>query len=899
MEHDSSKGLETKTVAVLRDRLEKSYRQNSPHFTCFYHTELKVGWIINEGNIFIYNNDNVYYELKLAPKLDNIKASQVIIINNENGAFLLLVDDRTIYSRKINEEYDLRYTQSELKLLTQDEHISVVHLLNSPISNVPCLIIATTNGRLLNCQMYVDEDSLNVEELVVEAPKRLYTSLTSFFTGGNIEETNFHSIHSDASNRNSAYLFAFGERSLNVWTLTTNGTELWRVNIENIFRKNDQSAGDICWFKIIGEEVIEGTKPENKILILVIQIVSRKNGQSNSYQALYYELRLTIDIHAQNTEAYTPTQLSSAKPYTQQEDEVKCLVCSNDGTMTYIFLCYEHSTSCFSIFSDHYDEDVVDVRVMGHGIMFEKVRNFLLFVDREIMMFSLLREHSFKGLMKYYLKEVEEGNRQRKKIREANLESVATRMEGDDEKKVLDMIRSLQDVHGDIHGYKTDLLAMMRSRGDESFQQILMNVTQMLIDDPIRDSMVCYNQREEIKSEDRLDYITDNPAMIDWSLNTKLSRVKVINNFLNGAGIDFLESIRSVEEKLIFFQAIKKKHDELCKIHNNYQSLTLFNQTIQDIVKNVHKITKQEIKQKGTTSSLVFYSFPLKGADHFIHTLSKLMYEKKFSESISEDTVLQLSSLIMESLKAVQTHRKTNYSDESFLPTSLMWTMDPNGILDPIKRVIELMPELIRLNESVDLNERMYELSRVVLKELEFAKNIELERNSEEDMLQRFMFTRDKLVNMVKEFSVELAIELAIEFQDVVNTTRLCVLAEDYHPLYKLLNSLKGEEHVRAIHESMQWLVKDYLERLKKRRPNEPMTFKLQLMDIFENKYDAELLEFLEKYPKLRLIFYMRKGQFNEICSECDHLSPSLEDPTVKPLLESIKKVNFREEVSP
>jgi len=468
---------------------------------------------------------------------------------------------------------------------------------------------------------------------------------------------------------------------------------------------------------------------------------------------------------------------------------------------------------------------------------------------------------------------------------------VAERVKGNDEKKVLDMIKSVQSLSGDIHPYKMDLESMKRSHGDESFQEILMNVVKLLVDDPIRDSMVCNNQREEISNEKKPDYKLANPKIIDWSLETKLQRVKLISKFLNRAEIDFVEILKTTEQKIVFFQTIKKKHDELCTLHNNYQSIILFNETIRELVRDVHKVSEQEIKHLGNVSSHVFYSSPLKGAGHFILMLSKKMYEKNLHEKLSEDTVLQLSGVIMEALAEVQTHRDELRSD-NILQDQIQWTMDSNTVIDPIKRVLELMPELIRNNESDALTERMLELSRVILHELEFAKDIEQARSNEDELLEKFVFSRKKLIQMVEEFSVDSAMALATEYEDIENTTRLCLLIQDYEPLYRLLGNTKVEARSLLIQESMQWLVDDYLQQHRKRKMNEPFTYKLHLMDIYEGEYDAELEQFIKKYPKLRLIFAMKKGDFKEVVYQCKALEMKSEDKNLKKLFTDISEVN-------
>lgn len=165
-------------------------------------------------------------------------------------------------------------------------------------------------------------------------------------------------------------------------------------------------------------------------------------------------------------------------------------MCTNQGTMTYVFLCYETNTICINVFNDHLEEEELSVRVIGYGIMKDNVKYFFLYIDKEIIMFSLLRDYNFGTLKKFYLEDVEKNCRMRKKIQDANMENMVNRVQSDDERKVLDMIRSVQDTEEGIHSQRTDLLSMMKSYSDDTFREILMNVTRMLIDDPIRDSMV-------------------------------------------------------------------------------------------------------------------------------------------------------------------------------------------------------------------------------------------------------------------------------------------------------------------------------------------------------------------------------------------------------------------------
>ena len=98
---------------------------------------------------------------------------------------------------------------------------------------------------------------------------------------------------------------------------------------------------------------------------------------------------------------------------------------------------------------------------------------------------------------------------------------------------------------------------------------------------------------------------------------------------------------------------------------------------------------------------------------------------------------------------------------------------------------------------------------------------------------------------------------------------------------------------------SLDWLVSDYQDRLKARVQGEPFTFKLKIFDIYQNKYDDELENLFDRYPKLRLVFNMRKGEFPTVANQCEFLvKEENTDPNMKPLLESIKTLNKLEKAN-
>lgn len=234
------------------------------------------------------------------------------------------------------------YFSVNVKSLTQDEKITALHKINSRVNAVPEIAITTSSGRLIMLHAYVDEETLSLEESVIEAPKKFYSSLTSFFTGGIIDETNFHRIQSDLKDK-STLLLCFGMKSVSVWTQISNAPNLWRINVEQIFRSNNHEAGDIVEFKIIGEEVTAGEDKDSRSLTLIVQTTSRTNEKEKSYYTLHFIMKLDIDLQKQTYDFKNSELLTDAKLYSKEDEDVKCLVCSNDCKMTYVFLINSQS----------------------------------------------------------------------------------------------------------------------------------------------------------------------------------------------------------------------------------------------------------------------------------------------------------------------------------------------------------------------------------------------------------------------------------------------------------------------------------------------------------------------------------------------------------------------------
>ena len=52
-------------------------------------------------------------------------------------------------------------------------------------------------------------------------------------------------------------------------------------------------------------------------------------------------MKLSINLQKETYVVNMTELLTDARPYSKEEDSVKCLVCSNESTMTYVFLIYE------------------------------------------------------------------------------------------------------------------------------------------------------------------------------------------------------------------------------------------------------------------------------------------------------------------------------------------------------------------------------------------------------------------------------------------------------------------------------------------------------------------------------------------------------------------------------
>ncbi|CAI2384256.1 unnamed protein product [Moneuplotes crassus] len=888
-----SKGLETKTIGVIRDRLEKSYKENREGLSCYFDTNLEIGWVLYEANIFIYNHKNVFFDMKLPTEVGEIKADQIIISNTENNDFLLISSGKTFYSRIVNQEFDVRYATYEAKTLDEGEAVTAFSLISSPLDNIPSVVFTTTNGKTVTAQLLMDEDFLKLDELVLEPPKKFFKPLTSFFTSKEEEETNVHKIYSETHLKNKLVLYTIGEKIITIWGITTEGTDVWSINVQNCVKRYKSIPGEILTFKIIGDEIIEREVDTDPIMNILVQVVYKKYDSEKHYTQ-YLLLRYSIDTEAKRFRDFpTDPLLEAEKEFKQEDEQVKCLVVTNIGTVTYIFLCFPTHTRVMNLFSEDIEMCNLKARIIGGGILIDKnVRNYLLFSDREIIIFSLIREHSFKTLNKFFLKEIEKANSQRRQIHEANLEGLP-RVQSEDEMKILEMIKSNQEIT-ESQTNKSDLISMQKSHGNEAFYEILMNVTKILIDDPIKDSMVCDNQREEIKAENSLNYTLENPELINWSLTTKQNRVSVIRSFLEQAGFDFNYNLNVIEEKLVFFKSIKKSHDELSSKFDNYQSIVILNQTIQNIVQNFYKISRREIRQKGNTSSLIFYSHPIKGSDSsaLIGHLAKTMFDHMMQDGLQENTLLYITQIVLDAIKEVQKYRD-KFTDYQYRHHAIFWTMDSNSFIDPVKRIIDMIPEQIRLNQSARLNDRLYELSDTLLRELDHAREIEEHNSHDTEYLEKFKFVRGQLIVKVEEFSLDYALDLAEKYEDIENTTRFCIELGDYSKIYSLIENQTEKSRSDVIQKSMKWIVDDYLAKLKKRNQKNSLSFKFQVFDIYQGKYDDEIDSFLDSYPRLRLIFNLRRGEFDPVHNQARHLANNEDkDSKIKGLLTSIADVN-------
>lgn len=893
---ESSKGLDVETVSVLRDRLHKSHQLDSDHFTCTYNTDLNIGIIVSKY-IWIYNNKNIYFEILPPPAISKPNINDVSVLNVDSDAYLLIFHNQTIYCRLIDNNPDTRYLYYEMKSLNPEESISCHKLITKGDDLVPQFIIGTSETRLIAVQISISESKFSVNENLIEAPRRFFSPLTKLFTGGDVAETRFKSIQSFKIDRNNTWIVWFGLTTCQTWILSSAGNKLWRLNIENIFKKNNNETDEIKSFEIIGEELIDSDKPSDKILNIVIKLHINPSENLKNVYISYYILRMFIDTSAQHYEAYMPVKLFDEK-YSESNDLTKCIICSNESDTSYVFICYQNKTKWLSIFSHEYTETSIEARILGHGVMIDKVRNCLLFIDNEILSFSLLREQCFEQLMRYYLSEIEENWARRQKIQEANFQSMAVDSESDYEKQILDLLKTYADYQpsnsaGGLYDTpQNELLKIKNNQGDEGFTNTLKSLMHKFTEELIPDNMVCSVSREDVHSNK---YRSDDSGIIKWWLNTKITRLKSFSDFLKACDIDFTQELTEAEEKLTFAKSIRDNYDDLHGEHlDGITALDIVNSTIQKVVKDYHNISKHEIKRTGATSAQIFYSYPLQLSDKFIYELCKLLYEKN-SIGLREDTLFEISTFLINLVKSIHDHRS---SKEKVRSAHILWTMDLNLMIDPLKRVLDLMPEMIDNNDSSKLIQSMFDLSRLILLELSSAVEIAYDNDDPnyEEHVRIFEFSRNKLITQIEPFYSKWALALAVEFKDIINSTRIWVINGHYEGIYECLHNFKGSELDSKIFESMHWIVNTTKEQLRTR--DAPTMMKL--FEVYEENYDKELLRFIEQhYANLKFIYSMRKGLIDRIAKADYKLVYENENnPTinerVKPVVQACQVFNDR-----
>ena len=506
---------------------------------------------------------------------------------------------------------------------------------------------------------------------------------------------------------------------------------------------------------------------------------------------VYYYFPLHINVIAQTYKGYEPIKLRE-DDYNMKEDQVKCLVCSNESDSTYVFLCYPTETRCLNLVKDEMIENHLELNVLGYGTMINnnKVRTFLLFINNEILSFSLLREMSFEKLVRSYLTEIEENWAKRQKIQEANLESMAVDMDNDYEKRILDLMKDYTNYPQNIDTGNNDLyfspqeelMKIKSEQGDEVFFQILKNLMHKLTEEMISDNMVCQVQREDVDTGAK--YKSDVSGIIKWWIKTKITRLNSLKTFLETFEIDFSQELIQAEEKLIFIKSIREFYDELHqKDLHNITAMDLVNHTIEKVVRDYHKISKQELKRTGSTSAQIFYSYPLQLADKFIFELSRILFESRTEKGLSEDALCEVSIFVINIMNSLLEHRKENHNKPY---KQLLWTMNNELFIDPLKRIIDLMPEIINNNSSSKLVTQMFKLSEVILLELESAAKISTENEEDgfQDIISYFEFNRNKLIRGIETFDISYAINLAVQFKDIINVTRLCIAFNNYDGIY-------------------------------------------------------------------------------------------------------------------
>lgn len=246
----------------------------------------------------------------------------MIVINNETGPYIGLFLNKGVYCRRVTPEYDTRYVHTDFKLMDDGEAINDVDLYNTPLSNVPGVMIQTNAGHLIKAEIYVDEETISVEELLIEKQTGYIGSLTSYFTGSQLQDVTCHNLKSETIDDETINVFNFGDKALTIWSISPTDTNNWIINLETTFRKNHRIAGELHDFRIIGEEIVDGNSKDQKIINFVFRAVVTGGEKNPVMQCQIWFMRIFVDTKDKTFESYSPVVLNNDNR-NKHENELK------------------------------------------------------------------------------------------------------------------------------------------------------------------------------------------------------------------------------------------------------------------------------------------------------------------------------------------------------------------------------------------------------------------------------------------------------------------------------------------------------------------------------------------------------------------------------------------------
>lgn len=257
---------------------------------------------------------------------------------------------------------------------------------------------------------------------------------------------------------------------------------------------------------------------------------------------------------------------------------------------------------------------------------------------------------------------------------------------------------------------------------------------------------------------------------------------------------------------------MRDEHNQL--FENDRNGTELVNGVMGEVVKilkeskdNFIGLDTQDIlvKQRGLSDILLFYSRTIPSINLFYHVVAKAMQIKYIDrQEMDIDTLKPLMTMVAQSILV---------PDKDVVISN--WFTTPKhskqSPLDDCLNIIQLTSEILKRTKDQDLFSQLCDLVNSILKTLQCLtehKHSTFEQN-------RFIHIRSDLIQIVEEFDQTQALSIAVNFLDIVHTTRIAIDIRQFNAIHESieLHLRKNNEAMNEqyINKSFEWIISNWL----------------------------------------------------------------------------------------